>query len=408
MVYTSVTVALGFEAGHESRTMWLACTGEDEFHEVFEDMLRIGRNGLPIINRSYFESCARGLARLSERFFKRTGLSPSANECEVTTTHRNVAASLQSRMEAVMCEIAARHRERTRQKNLCLAGGVALNSMINAAVEKNCGFKKVFVEPVAGNAGASLGAALHLWHGVLGGHRRRNQSTSLFLGPSYDDQAIKTVLDNCKVNYKYFLTEDRQVAEVAQLLSRGVIVAWFQGATEFGPRALGARCIIASPATEIMRDNLNQYIKHREDFRPFCAAVPQEFAVEFFEPSGLTSLLQGVCKVRADKKGKIPAAVFGGGVARVHTVSRKDNPGFWKLIMKFGGITGTPVLLSTSFNLSGEPLVSSPREAVRGFYSSGVDCLVIGSFLVKKQDHTAYAALGSAFGGAAICVPEST
>jgi carbamoyltransferase len=394
MVYTAVSNALGFERGQENRTMWLASTGQDEFQALFEEMLWVDKHGLPRVMRSFFTDFASGSPRMSERFFKLTGLTGGERNA-LSSSHRNVAASLQSRMTAVMCEIVIRHLERTRQENVCLAGGVALNSVMNAAVEQYCGFERVFVEPVAGNAGASLGAALYVWHLMLGGERRPMASKSLFLGPSYDDQAIKSVLDNCKVSYKYCLTEDRQLDEVAQLLSRGMTVAWFRGATEFGPRALGARCILASPATEMMRDNLNRYIKHREDFRPFCAAVPRELANEFFEPSGLTSLLQAVCRVRPDKRERIPAAVFGRGVARVHTIVRKENQTLWKLLMKFGAITGTPVLLSTSFNLFGEPLVCSPREAVRGFYSSGVDCMVIGSFLINKQERAERAAAGS-------------
>jgi len=406
MVYTAVSSALGFGRSQENITMWLASTGQDEFQTPFKQMFLVDRHGLPRIDNSYFTDLATGSPRMSERFFKQTGINPGAKEGELSSKHRNVAASLQSRMTSVMCEIVGRHLERTRQENVCLAGGVALNSVMNAAVERQFGFERVFVEPVAGNAGASLGAGLYVWHSMLGGERRPIRSTSLFLGPSYDDQGIKSVLDNCKVSYKYCLTEDRQLDEVARLLSRGLTVAWFRGCTEFGPRALGARCILASPATEMMRDNLNQYIKHREDFRPFCAAVPQELASEFFEPSGLTSLLQAVCTVREDKKERIPAAVFGGGFARVHTIARNENPTLWKLLMKFGAITGTPVVLSTSFNLFGEPLVSSPREAVRGFYSSGIDCMAIGSFLLSKQDNAEHVAAGSAWTEAASCIWE--
>src|SRR5262249_26348073 len=192
----------------------------------------------------------------------------------------------------------------------------------------------------------------------------------------------KAVLDNCKLDYQYIQTEERLVNEVAQLLARGKIVGWFRGAQEFGPRRLGARSIFASPLNEVMRDNLNRYIKHREDFRPFSAAVPEEKVADFFEPSALTEFIQAVSRVKEGSRRLIPAAVFGDGLARVQTVSKKTNRTFWKLLVKFGEITGVPVLLNTSFNLFGEPTVSSPREAVRGFYCSGLDCLAIGSFLV--------------------------
>jgi carbamoyltransferase len=168
------------------------------------------------------------------------------------------------------------------------------------------------------------------------------------------------------------------------MLGQGRIVGWFRGAMEFGPRTLGARSILASPTSEMMRDNLNLFIKHREDYRPFSAAIPEERAAEFFEPSALTGFLQGVSRVKESTQRLIPAAVFGDGLVRVQTVNRKTNPPFWKLLTKFGETSGVPVLLNTSFNLFGEPVVSTPREAVRGFYCSGIDCLAIGNFLIKK------------------------
>ncbi len=205
-----------------------------------------------------------------------------------------------------------------------------------------------------------------------------------FLGPQFNEEAIKSVLDNCKLSYEYFLTDDKLIAEVARMLAQGRITGWFHGAMEFGPRTLGARSILASPTNEFMRDNLNIFIKHREEYRPFSAAVPEERAEEFFEPSELSDFLQGVSHIREGKEQLIPAAVFGKGLVRVQSVSRKTNPAFWKLLVKFEEATGVPVLLNTSFNLFGEPVVSTPREAVRGFYCSGIDCLAIGNFLIKK------------------------
>ena len=236
----------------------------------------------------------------------------------------------------------------------------------------------------AGNAGCSIGAALYVWHQMLGNRERVYRMEHAFLGPQFNEEEIKSMLDNCKLAYEYFLTEDKLIAEVARLLAQGQILGWFRGAMEFGPRTLGARSILASPATEMMRDNLNTFIKHREEYRPFSAAVPEERAAEFFEPSELTDFLQGVSRIREGKQSDIPAAVFGKGLVRVHTVSRKTNPVFWKLLVKFAELAAVPVLLNTSFNLFGEPVVSTPREAVRGFYCSGIDCLAIGNFLIKK------------------------
>jgi carbamoyltransferase len=385
LVYSAVTAALGFGfEGDWHKTMWLAPSGKPEFMDLFSEILGVDRSGLPQVNLDYFDASQRGALSLTELFFERAGLKRRAKDAPISQLHRNLAASLQSRVEDVLCEIASRHREQTAQEDLCLAGGVALNSLANSAIEKRSGFRRLFVQPAAGNAGCSIGAALYVWHQVLGNPERTYRMEHAFLGPQSGEEEIKSVLDNCKLNYEYFLTEDKLIAEAARLLAQGRITGWFRGAMEFGPRTLGARSILASPTTEMMRENLNIYIKRREDFRPFSAAVPEEQAGEFFEPSALTDFLQGVCRIKEGKEQLIPAAVFGNGLVRVHTVSRRTNPSFWKLLMKFGEAAGVPVLLNTSFNLFGEPVVSTPREAVRGFYCSGIDCLAIGNFLIKK------------------------
>ena len=385
MVYGAVTAALGFDGdGDWHKTMWLAPTGNPESEELFKDLLSVDDNGLPVVNLDYFDPPLRGTPSLSDHFFERAGLKPRARDEPITEKHRNLAASVQSRAEDVLCEIAIRHRQRTGEQNLCLAGGVGLNSLAASAVERRAGFGRLFVQPAAGNAGCSIGAALYVWHQVLGNRERVYQMQHAFLGPQFNDEAIKGVLDNCKIAYEYSLTEDKLIAEVARLLAQGKIVGWFRGAMEFGPRSLGARSILASPTSEMMRDNLNAFIKHREEFRPFCAAVPEERTEEFFEASALNEFLQGVSRIKDGKQQLIPAAVFGDGLVRVHSVSRKNNASFWKLLSKFGETSGVPVLLNTSFNLFGEPVVSTPREAVRGFYCSGIDSLAIGNFLIKK------------------------
>jgi carbamoyltransferase len=384
MVYSAVTAALFAQTGDEHKTMWLSPRGQNEFSDLFRDLIKVTQDGLPAVNLEYFTPSFRGGPWPSELFFRKTGIEPRTGQTTVSDRHRNVAASLQARIDEVATEIASRHRERSGEENLCLAGGVALNSLTNSSIEQRSGYKRLFVQPAAGNAGCSIGAALYLWHDVLGNRERPYHMRHLFLGPQFDEEEVKSVLDNCKLQYEYFLTEDKLIAEVAGLLSRGRIVGWFRGAMEFGPRALGARSILASPTNEMMRDNLNSYIKHREDFRPFSASIPKERISEFFDPSGLTDFLQGVCTVKDSAKQAIPAAIFGPGIARVHGVDRKINPPLWKLLTKFGDTTGVPVLLNTSFNLFGEPVVSTPREAVRGFYCSGIDCLAIENFLIKK------------------------
>ncbi|HEU4388491.1 MAG TPA: carbamoyltransferase C-terminal domain-containing protein [Blastocatellia bacterium] len=385
MVYGAVTSALGFTpASDEHKTMWLSATGQNKYSDVFRKMVQVGASGLPEVDLSFFDRTFKSGPLLSRRFFKEIDASPRRRDDPISDLHRDIAASMQSRLEEVLCEVAVRHRERTGEENLCLAGGIALNSLAVSAVERKAGFKHVFVQPAAGNAGCSIGAALYVWHDLLGNRDRWYEMKHAFLGPVFDEEETKAVLDNCKLDYQYVPTEDRMIAEVARVLSQNQIVGWFRGAMEFGPRTLGARSILASPLTEFMADNLNTFIKHREEFRPFSAAVPEERASEFFESSDLARFLQSVSKVKDGVAKRIPAAIFGDRLVRVQTVSRETNPSFWKLLAKFGEMTGTPVLLNTSFNLFGEPVVSTPREAVRGFYCSGVDCLAIGNFLIEK------------------------
>jgi carbamoyltransferase len=384
MVFNAVTEALGFGYGDWHKTMWMAPTGRPEYIEVLEDVLTVDSDGLPRVNLDHFDESFRPAPPLSPHFFESIRLRARHKDEPIGDRHRNLAASVQTHVENVLCDIADRHRKKTGEDSLCLAGGVALNSLVNSAVERRAGFKNIFVQPAAGNAGCSIGAALHAWHQTMGRTERAYQMEHAFLGPKFDSDSIKKVLDNCKIPYEYYLTEDKFVGEVAAQLTAGKIVAWFRGAMEFGPRTLGARSILASPVSEMMRDNLNIYIKHREDYRPFSASVPEERAAEFFEPTALSDFLQGVSRIKEGKQSLVPAAVFGNGLVRVHTVSRKTNPSFWRLLTRFGESSGIPVLLNTSFNLFGEPVVSTPREAVRGFYCSGLDCLAIGNFVIKK------------------------
>ena len=383
MVYSAVSRALGFN-GDAHIVMWLSATGEPIYRKLFQDMLTVNEAGLPVVNLDYFEPSFKTEAALTELFYTKAGLKPRAKDEPPTQLHRHLAASLQAHLEEVLCDMASHHRQATGEDYLCLAGGVALNVLANSQIERRAGFRRMFVQPAAGNAGCAIGAALSVWHQTLGNSERNYEMQHVFLGPQFNEDDIKSVLDNCKIDYEYFLTEEKLIAEVAGLLHEGKIVGWFRGAMEFGGRALGNRSILASPTDEYMRDNLNIFIKHREDFRPFSASVPEEHISEFCEPSNLTRFLEGVSRVRDDKRGAIPAAIFGNGLIRMHSVSRKTNAAFWKLLTKFGEISNVPVLLNTSFNLFGEPVVSTPREAVRGFYCSGIDCLAIGNFLIKK------------------------
>ena len=410
-VYSQVSQYLGFRAnGGEHNTQWLSITGEPEFLPAFQDLLKIDAAGIPAIDLSYFTSSLQGADPFSEKFYHRFGdslrrkdqrfnggvKSPSWTDLiekldgrqkatlPATNYRLNLAHSLQKHLENAVLALAENVRREYGVYALCLAGGVTSNSLLVSRLERESGYKHIFVQPAAGNAGCSVGAALFHWHNQLN-QGRPEVLENVFLGPEYTDQEVKPVLDNCKLAYRYIVSEAKLLDEVSRLLYQGNIVAWFQGRAEFGPRSLGARSILATPLLAHMKENLNLFVKHRETSRPFAVSVPEERAEEFFEKCGpLSRFLLTVSRVRNDKRQLIPAAWFSDGMARVHTVNRKTNPLYWRLLNKFGEKTGVPVLVNTSFNLFGEPVVCTPREAVRSFYCSGIDALAINNFLIQK------------------------
>ena len=239
------------------------------------------------------------------------------------------------------------------------------------------------MQPAAGNAGTALGAVLHVWHESLR-QRARVDTSAYLLGPEYSAEAIKQVVENCKLRFRYLLTGDELVETAVEQLSDQKIVAWMQGRMEFGPRALGNRSILASPLDPYSTENLNQFIKRRESFRKFAASVPEELASEYFETGPNARYLASVSRVRSAHRKTFEAAVLGQDFIRVQTVRREDNPLYWNLLQAAGRRTGLPVLYNTSFNLFGEPLVCSPRDAIRSFFASGIDAMFAGNFFLQK------------------------
>jgi carbamoyltransferase len=258
-----------------------------------------------------------------------------------------------------------------------------LNALLVSALERSSRFRNVFVQPAAGNAGTAIGAALHAWHNVCG-RQERVAVGDLCLGPSYQAHEIKQALENCKLRFRYMLTTTEVIETAVRALDDHKIVAWMHGRMEFGSRALGNRSILASPLNPYSTENLNIFIKHREPFRKFAASVPAELASQYFEVGQNARFLATVGTVRPEHKDKLAAAVLAGDMVRVHTVSEQDNPLYWKLLHAAGKSTGLPVLYNTSFNLFGEPLVCTPRDAVRSFFSSGIDAMMVGNFFLEK------------------------
>jgi carbamoyltransferase len=256
-----------------------------------------------------------------------------------------------------------------------------MNALLIQSLEAR--FHRVFVQPVAGNAGTALGAALHAWHNFLGEEARVPFQT-LCLGPAYSAPQIKPVLENCKLRFRYLLTEGELIQQALDTLGDNKIVAWMQDRMEFGPRALGNRSILASPLNPYSTENLNVFIKHREKFRKFAASVPAERAAEFFDVGPNAKYLATAGRVKPAHVKTFEAALLSRDIIRVHTVSKDENPLYHALLTETGHRTGLPVLYNTSFNLFGDPLVCTPRDAVRSFYSSGIDALFCGSFYLEK------------------------
>src|SRR6202050_35446 len=393
-VYSQVTRLLGFRSqGDEHKTQWLSLEGEPVFGGFFLEMLRAGPNSPPHLNAKYFSRRFSLDQSFSNEFYGRLGISRHSLPAKSSGLpapamtdflRANIAASLQQACTVVVCDWLESLRRTTKARLLCLAGGLFLNPLLVSSVERSAGFDAVFVQPAAGNEGTSLGAAYLAWHESLR-RPRIEPMPAPYWGPAYSNQDIKTVLDNCKASYQWCDSDDQKIEEALRLLEAGKIVAWFQGGAAFGPRALGNRSLLASPWAPYVKENLNDYVKHRESFRPFAISIPAEDAAEYFDCSANARFMTTMA-IAKEKGMKLleslpPGFVLPGNLVRLHTVSADENPLFWKLLKRSGERGAAPMLVNTSFNLFGEPLVIRPREAVRSYFCSGVDALVAGSFL---------------------------
>jgi carbamoyltransferase len=380
--YSRITALLGLRPlFDEHKVQWLGRQGQPEYLPVFRKLFRSDAHGLPVLDRRYFAAGPDERGTFSPQFYRELKIHKDKFR-EDPAVCAALARSAQMFLEETVLEVAHHYQAQTGADSLCVAGGVFLNVLLIRALERRSTFDRIYVQPVAGNAGTALGAAF-LARKKLSGKSGRAPMTTLALGPDLISQEIKAVLDNCKIIYKYLSGEEQLIAESVKLLQRDKIVAWCQGRTEFGHRALGNRSILASPFSEYVIDNVNQYIKHRADFHPFALSVPAERAAEFFDCSPNCRFMASLGTLRNQVPG-LEQFAFNGREVRVHTVDKDSNPGFWRLLNKFGETAPAPVLVNTSFNLFGEPLVSDPREAVRSFYCSGIDALALGSFLVVK------------------------
>jgi carbamoyltransferase len=404
-VYSQVTKLLGFRPhADEHKTQWLSIYGDNsgesggaagaaEFTELFLEMLRREARGPAHLNAKYFRHGFAGELSLTHEFYRRAGIAqePAENAPDTRVPEplrAKIAAGLQRACEIILCDWLAALREECKERSLCLAGGLFLNPLLVAAIEARAGFENVFVQPAAGNEGTALGAAWLVWHQQLG-RARMPAMPGPYWGPAYSNEETKKVLENCKAAYHWCDSDERKLGEAVRLLQAGKIVAWFQGAAEFGPRALGNRSLLASPWAPYAKENLNDYVKHRESFRPFALAIPEERCAEYFHcsPNGrfLTTMAKATEAGRALLAGLPPGFLLPDNLVRLHVVRAADNPLFWKLLNRAGENAPAPLLVNTSFNLFGEPLVVTPRDAVRSYFCSGADALLAGNFLLEKR-----------------------
>jgi carbamoyltransferase len=383
-VYSQVTELVGYQPHHEEhKTQWLSLAGDPVFADLFVEMFH-RELSVPRLNARYFNRGVAGHLAFSDHFYRWIGIAPSPEARAGDPLRAQLAASVQKATERLVARWLELLRKRTGERFLCLAGGLFLNPLLVAALEENTGFERIFVQPAAGNEGTALGAAWLVWHRQWS-KPRTEALTRLDWGPSYSNEEIKQVLDNCKAGYRWMNSDAERLDETLRLLQAGRIVGWFQGAAEFGPRALGNRSLLASPFASYVKENLNEYVKHRESFRPFALAVTEEDCARYFDCTPLGRFLVTLGRVRAEHLPLLEGFLLPGNRARVQIVPRDVNPLLWALLKRFGEKAPAPLLVNTSFNLFGEPLVVTPRDAVRSYFCSGTDALVIGNFVLSKS-----------------------
>ncbi len=409
LLYSAFTYYCGFKVNSgEYKLMGLAPYGEPVYADLIQqELIDLRQDGSFRLNMAYFDYCG-GMRMTNRRFDRLFGGPPRQPEAEITEREMNLAASIQSVTETALMNMARHAHHVTGLKNLCIGGGVGLNCVANGKILREGPFDDLWIQPCAGDGGSALGAALLAWHQVHGQprspHPRRQRAT--YLGPAFSDESIRDWLDREGIPHQC-LEESQRGNAVAEKIAEGNVVGWFQGRMEFGPRALGARSILGDPRSRDMQSVLNLKIKFRESFRPFAPSVLREHADKYFDLRGKESpymLLvaqlkeahrlpledsdrkaRGFAKLRTARS-TLPAITHVDYSARVHTVEREDHPRYHELLQAFYALTGCPVLINTSFNVRGEPIVHTPEEAYACFMRTDMDFLCLGNCLLDKKD----------------------
>lgn len=412
LLYSAFTAFLGFEVNEgEYKVMGMAPYGKPKYVNEVYKIIRINEDNSFWLDQKYLsfhystkKSFTKKMTQLFGEprdanipFFTKSsgypsyfGDKPSNFEelSEYNQHYADIAASIQIVAEEMILELATEACRRSGSNNLCLAGGVALNSVANGRILRETPVENLYIQPAAGDGGCALGAALYLWHDGLGNSENRFIMDHAYWGEEYNDDQISKAIDSSEFNAQYINNEDDLLDMTVDRLTSGKVIGRFNGRFEWGPRSLGNRSILADPRSNEMKDLVNTKIKFREPFRPFAPSALAEIAESYFELPNATDNMAArfmllVTNVHEDKQDLIPA-VSHMGTARVQTVYKETNSSYYNLIERFGQSTGVPILLNTSFNVRGEPIVSSPNDALNTFRNSGIDTLVIGNHIVDK------------------------
>ncbi|MEO5564455.1 MAG: carbamoyltransferase N-terminal domain-containing protein [Chitinophagaceae bacterium] len=386
LLYSTITSYLGFGVNDgEYKVMGLAPYGKALYTDKIRSLIHEEDKGQYKLDMRYF-GFLRQKSMYSQEFSSLFGRPPRNESSEVEQFHMDVAKSMQVVLQEILIAKSRYLFERTGSENLCMAGGVALNCVANGEILRNGPFKKLFVQPAANDAGGAVGAAA-MAHSIIAGKRPTLEKLEhVYLGTSYPAKAINKFLQSTSVQYTDCRDNFNKLSTMtAQRLAAQKVIGWFQGRMEFGPRSLGSRSILADPRNHSMRDRINAMVKKREGFRPFAPAVLDHKCSEHFQLNHASPFMLETCQVISTLD--LPAITHVDGSARVQTVSRSTNQRFFDLLTAFDLLTGCPVLLNTSFNIKGEPIVCTPEDAFKCFVSTDIDCLILGDFIIDRDDN---------------------
>ncbi|MBI5035853.1 carbamoyltransferase [Candidatus Micrarchaeota archaeon] len=385
LLYSAFTAYLGFKVNSgEYKVMGLAPHGKPTYYDVIMDkLIDLKEDGSFRLNMDYF-SFMTEFKTTNEKFNELFGGPPRTSETEFNKKHYDLARSIQAVTEEVMLKMTNSLYDQTKEKYLCMAGGVALNCVANGRILRECPYEDIYIQPAAGDAGGSVGCAAAVYN-TLAKKPPFSMMNSAYLGPAFSDAEIEDYLKSVGASYTKAPEEDL-LKQTARWVADKRVVGWFQGRMEFGPRALGARSILADPTDPTMKDTLNAKIKLREGFRPFAPTVTEEKISEYFDIDCPSPYMLLVANTRPEYRSKLPAITHVDGTARIQSVSSEQNRLYHGVIKEFGKLSGVEVVVNTSYNIRGEPLVCTPGDAYACFMRTGMEALAMGSFLMAKED----------------------